>query len=850
MDNNLIQLSGGKIYITKASVDAFRVLSGEVLVYILPIKNNEIGRRSFFYKAKSGEIIPGFSFEETEGIGWHFCFSAVESANIEIIENGSTKVLRDKFAKKADIKNYQMEGFNGGLLDLYKSNTVSEDSFIIKSQRDREKNARDILNLIRNSFNSKQKIQINSKSGKPLYDCVAMICKKRRFQIAPYEKIKQACGENFQLSDIARISHFSFRKVILETDWYKSDQGEMIAFLGKEKKPVVLIPTNKYYNVYNPETGLSKKVTKADSDNFDVNAFLLYKPLPKKELHFRDVFSFCTESLRATDVLLLIVMSVITALIGLITPIISQKLYDEYLPIGDTSVLFQLGGLMCAFLLADIMFTVVKNLTQYKISSRIAFDFQNSVFDRLFNFPESFFRQYESADLARRVLSVNNIAFTYVTVIATSTVALVNFIIYLVRMGLYSARLMVFGILIMTVYSVLYYITNVLSIKYNKKCAELDGKTSSIMYQFINGISKIRMAGVEDRAAYEFLKPYTELRNNKAKAGKIVNIGHLITIVADGLISVIFYIIIVKSGIEISIGSFIAFNSVFGLFSALVIQIMDGIIQIVSLKPNINRLKPIFDTLPEYDEAKELPGDITGEIEINNVTFSYSEDSPNVLDGLSLEIHKGEYLGIVGASGCGKSTLLKLLLGFEKPKSGKIYYDNKDIESLDKRELRKKIGVVLQDGKLISGSIFENITITNPSAGKKDVDEVIRAVGLKADIDEMPMGLNTVLGDNCVTISGGQQQRILIARALISKPQILFFDEATSALDNITQKMVCDTFENIPATKVVIAHRLSTVINCDRIIVFDKGKISEQGTYSELMEKQGLFWQFASRQMA
>lgn len=220
-----------------------------------------------------------------------------------------------------------------------------------------------------------------------------------------------------------------------------------------------------------------------------------------------------------------------------------------------------------------------------------------------------------------------------------------------------------------------------------------------------------------------------------------------------------------------------------------------------------------------------------------------------MLDGVSLNIRAGEYVGLVGASGCGKSTLLKLLLGFETPTAGKIYYDNKDIESVDKRELRKKMGVVLQDGKLISGSIFENITITAPKATLRDVNAVVAAVGLKDDIAAMPMGLHTILSEDCRTISGGQQQRILIARALIGGPRILFFDEATSALDNVTQSMVCDTLEKMDATRVVIAHRLSTVIRCDRIVVLDRGRVAEQGTYDELMARRGLFYQLASRQM-
>jgi ATP-binding cassette subfamily C protein len=292
-----------------------------------------------------------------------------------------------------------------------------------------------------------------------------------------------------------------------------------------------------------------------------------------------------------------------------------------------------------------------------------------------------------------------------------------------------------------------------------------------------------------------------------------------------------------------------AFMSLFAIFETNALEAVKGIVSLRSLKPLFKRFEPIMLEKPEYEEGCELPGEISGAIEINNVSFAYSKDEPNVLNNINLNIKSGEHLGIVGTSGSGKSTLMKLLLGFEKPTSGKIYYDNKDIEKIDKRELRKKMGVVLQNGKLITGSIYDNITITCPGASVSDVNRVVEQVGLKEDIEKMPMGLYTLLNEETSTISGGQQQRILIARALMSSPELLLFDEATSALDNITQSKVSDTLDRMNITKIVVAHRLSTIINCSRIIVMDNGSIAEEGTYDELMEKEGIFYNLASRQL-
>lgn len=254
--------------------------------------------------------------------------------------------------------------------------------------------------------------------------------------------------------------------------------------------------------------------------------------------------------------------------------------------------------------------------------------------------------------------------------------------------------------------------------------------------------------------------------------------------------------------------------------------------------------------LPDYEEHEQIPEQLSGNIEMSHVYFSYNKDREPVLRDISFAAKPGEYIGIVGPSGCGKSTLMKMLLGFESPDQGKIYFDGYDITRLNKRELRKKMGVVLQDGKIFAGSIYENITLSSPELGMDRIRETIAAVGLESDIAMMPMGIHTYLSEGGGTISGGQQQRILIARAILGDPKILLFDEATSALDNVMQEMVCESLEKLQATRIVIAHRLSTIRNCDRILVMDQGQIVEEGSYDQLMEQKGLFYALASRQIS
>jgi ATP-binding cassette subfamily C protein len=370
------------------------------------------------------------------------------------------------------------------------------------------------------------------------------------------------------------------------------------------------------------------------------------------------------------------------------------------------------------------------------------------------------------------------------------------------------------------------------------------------MHQLLMGIAKVRIAGIENRALYEYLKPYVATRKINIRAERMTVFVNAFVGGLSTVFSMIFYYIMIKKTISMSVGEFMGFTAAFGSFSSAMLEIVSSLLQVNDVKPVYDFCKPILENLPEFEEDAQMPGNLTGDIEVNNVTFAYNEETGPVIKDLSLHINAGEYVGIVGSSGSGKSTLLKLLLGFDKPQLGKIYYDGKDIDSLDKRELRKKFGVVLQDGGVISGSIYENITITAPNTRLKRVKEVVKEVGLEDDINAMPMGLHTVLSENSGTISGGQKQRILIARAIVGKPKIIFFDEATSALDNVTQSMVVETLEKLKATKVVIAHRLSTVMNCDRIVVLEHGELIEQGTYQELMDKKGRFYELAVRQIS
>ena len=233
---------------------------------------------------------------------------------------------------------------------------------------------------------------------------------------------------------------------------------------------------------------------------------------------------------------------------------------------------------------------------------------------------------------------------------------------------------------------------------------------------------------------------------------------------------------------------------------------------------------------------------------MNNVTFRYVKDGPKIIDNMSMKIRAGEYVAIVGPSGCGKSTLMRLLLGFEKPEQGGIFYDGRNLKKINLQSLRRRIGTVMQQGGLFNDSIYANIAISAPSLTMKEAWEAAEIACIADDIREMPMGMHTMISEGQGGISGGQKQRLMIARAIAPKPSILIFDEATSALDNIAQKKVTEALDRLNCTRIVIAHRLSTIRSCGRILYLGDGKVLEEGTYEELMEKKGLFAEMVERQ--
>lgn len=845
MIDERIHLYGTDNYVTEETGDAFRVDTGAVFVFVAPLKNGKPNRRLLLCEVNQGHLIPSFSFRDSEYMNWRFILVPKDEADIVRLPGKATSVLYRKFAKAAGLENFQQEGFSQSIIEYYKRESLKDDVYIGLGKKNKPSVDIASYGVIKQAFDSGEQ-RINGDD--PLYRTVAYACRTSSIPLIESSKVSSICGNEISVPNIARASRFACRKVVLEQNWFKKDCGTIISSI--EGKPVACIPRGQTsYTVYFGESGEKSKLTAQIADTISPEAFVISRTLPAKKLSTKDLIAFGSKSIRKVDIAYILIFGLIGALIGILLPTLNQKIYDEYIPLGNYSQLIQICIVIATFMIGNLFFGMVKKLSEFRISSHVGYDLQNAVYYRIFHLPESFFRTHESADLAQRLAYIAGLANTFVTSILVSGLATVFSFFYLYRMFKYSSKLSWMALMMLVIYGIIVFFVSRSTLKYDTQIEKAKGEASAKLYQFLNGIEKIRMAGVEDRAAYEYLLPFAEKQTFEMSKNRFAAYRLVLSGTASVMFSMVFYLVIVRSKINISTGSFMAFNSAFGSFSAAVLGLIDGILNLYQMKPQYERIMPVLETAPEDEEGKEIPGKLRGEVSLNNIKFSYDKDGSYVLNGIDLKIAPGEYIGIVGSSGCGKSTLLKLLLGFEEPDQGQVCFDGKNLKQLDKREVRKNLGVVLQNGKLIAGSIFENITITAPTATLKDVQAVIEAVGLKSDIEQMPMGVHTVLSENSGTISGGQQQRILIARAIIAHPSILIFDEATSALDNVTQAAVCESLDKMNVTRIVVAHRLSTIKNCDRIIVLQDGRIVEQGTYSALMDQNGLFHQLAVRQL-
>ena len=637
------------------------------------------------------------------------------------------------------------------------------------------------------------------------------------------------------------------RSVKLEPGWYRDAYGPMLAFRKEDGAPVALLPKpfiGYYYR--DPVTGKKTSLDKKTAQQFDTDAVCFYRPLPLKKLGIRDLITYLAECLNSGDILVLVGLTLLATLFGMVMTNINHLLTGFVVKSGSSVLLVGTALFMlCAIVSAQLIATV-RELMMNRIQIKTSLSVEAALMMRVMNLPANFFRQYSSGELSSRFDSVTQLCDLLLgNVLSTGLSSLIS-LLYITQILHYAPALVLPAILIILVSLAFSVISSLMQIRISKQMMERSAKESGLSFALISGVQKIKLAGAEKRAFARWARAYSDAAQLSYNPPAFIKANTAITTAISLAGTLIIYFLAVST--RVSPAEYIAFNTAFGSVTGAFAALTGVALSIAQIKPILDMAEPILKTEPESSENRSVVTSLKGNIELSNVYFRYTDTMPYVVDGMSLKIRAGEYIAIVGTTGCGKSTLMRLLLGFETPEKGAIYYDGKDISKLDLRSLRRKIGVVMQDGSLFQGDIYSNIVISAPQLTVKEAWEAAEIAGIADDIRAMPMGMQTILSEGQGGISGGQKQRLMIARAVAPKPKILMFDEATSALDNRTQKQVSDALDGLNCTRIVIAHRLSTIKNCDRILVLDKGHIMEDGTYDELIAKNGFFAELVARQ--
>ncbi len=637
------------------------------------------------------------------------------------------------------------------------------------------------------------------------------------------------------------------RTVTLEKGWYRCAVGAMLGTLKEDGSAVALIPDNlSGYRLINFKTGERRRMNRKTEKLLDREAVCFYEPLPQKPLKVADLLKFMVKQLSVSDIVLYLTLMALSSALGLLSPLFTRWLFSDVLDSGNLQVLISLAVFMVAFSVSSLCFNAFRGLINSRIGIKQNIAVQAAVMNRMMSLPPSFFRSFSAGELSQRASYVQSLCSTLFSTIGMTGLTSLFSLIYIGQIFAFAPSLVVPSLLITASTLALSLATTLLQTKISRERMDVASQTSGLTYSTITGIQKIKLAGAEKRMFSRWARQYAREAQLNYNPPAFLKLSGTLSMALSLGGTMILYATALSSGVGVA--DYYAFNSAYGMVSSAFLSVVSIAMTVANIRPILEMAKPIMEAEPEVHDGKENITELQGGIEMTHVSFRYDEAMPNVIDDLSLRVKPGEYLAIVGPTGCGKSTLVRLLLGFETPQKGLIAYDQKDINKIDPESLRRKIGVVMQDGKLFLGDIYSNIVLTAPQMGLQRAWEAAEIASVADDIRAMPMGMHTVIGEGQGGISGGQKQRLMIARAVAPSPKILIFDEATSALDNITQRKITRAIDALKCTRIVIAHRLSTIQHADRIIYLDGGKILEDGTYEELIALNGAFAKLVERQ--
>ena len=658
------------------------------------------------------------------------------------------------------------------------------------------------------------------------------------------ERVNTELPMSEQLWHIEEKLFIKIRYVELDKDWYTASVIPML--VKTVRGHWVAVTPNAGGTCDYTDNGKKSRITRKNADLFTNNAMYFYKVMKNGKITMRDLILFMAKCSSKRDRLAVFIAAALTTAAGMMLPWANSFIFSVIVPSGAVSDAPAAAALVFSAVLLSALLGLVRSLILTNTMLRTTTYVQSAIFSRMLSLKPEFFNNVKSGELSRMIMEFSDVTQIVSVEGISACIGVILSFVYLIQIYIYAPALFPLIIIVTIIQYAMMAAEGILNSKWMKNYSGSLSGMSGFCYEMFSGIEQIKLSGAETRVMRRWSERYADVSQKEIKPFPLKYADVIYKIIRVFATAAIFLF-----GAELKAPNYIAFSAAYGAFTAASTGASVIIRMTAGFRSSYSLIKPMLTAeCEEYGSGKKRPDKLRGDITVTDLYFRYGEDAPYVLKGLSASIKAGESVGIIGVSGCGKSTLIRLLLGFESPNEGSIYIDGFDLRELDLKSCRQKIGVVLQNSGLISGDIYSNITITKPNASMEEVDRAVETAGLKEDIAALPMGLHTpVSQDNC-TLSGGQRQRLLIARAIINNPSILIFDEATSALDNVTQAKIIDGINNLKCTKIIVAHRLSTIEKCDKIFVMDNGVIAQEGTFDELKDNEGLLKKFAKKQIA
>lgn len=721
---------------------------------------------------------------------------------------------------------------------------------VYESQADQKQQMVESCENLINAFQGSAKVRYIMRSNLPIYQTLSAIADEEKVFIRIPQGTQLIDDADVKIKAILSYSKLFYRCVTLSLDWDSHHQGPFLAFTSDDHYPVAILPKGyKSYWIVDNREKKPIEITPKTKSLLGLSAYAIIKPFDKLRLTIRDLLVFAVQGTKL-DFTLFILLGLMSAFLGLLTPIITRYIFDDVIMTHDTFQLYQIMSILIGLTIPIALFEFVKRIALLNIETISDNHIEMGFWDRIFKLPACFFRKTNAGEIMSRVgnlidirsqLSGTTLLFVMDLIFIVTDIALIFY---------YQFELAIILLAIMAVLSYLYVVVSKRIIVIENKLVAYTAANYGILTEILSAISKIRTAGRESAAFNYWTRSFSKLQITAVQSQRFhIMMNTFLSVLPLVILGIMYALIynMLSSDTAFTTGTFLAFNMAFGQILAVMFGFFGEVSKLISLVPLVQQTKQFIDTPPEVTPDAKEPGELRGEIEISHVSFQYEGADGLVIKDVSLNIASGEYVAIVGPSGSGKSSLIRLLLGFEKPNQGRIYLDNKDTDYLDMELVRRQMGVVLQNDQLLPGTILSNVCALQklPIA---EVKRLLETVGMLTDVEKMPMKLHTAINNEMEGISGGQKEMLLIARVLARNPSILILDEAMRALDNYHQQKIIQNLKSLKMTRIIIAHRLSTLTQVDKIIVMKDGQVVETGTFDHLIHQKGAFYQLCYQQ--